>query len=218
MNDDLRQRRRARRIAWAIRIGYALVQILARTWRIREVDGENIRSLLRTRRPFVPVFWHGTMLPLLWNHRHEGIAILISEHGDGEIIARIAERLGYGLVRGSTSRGAQRALLESIRAASSGTPVAITPDGPRGPAHTFAAGALLIAYRSGAPVLPIAVSASRAWRLESWDRFLIPKPFARVTIAYATPERIEALSSRDAAARASEFRSRLIALGETIGA
>jgi lysophospholipid acyltransferase (LPLAT)-like uncharacterized protein len=217
-DDEKRRRRRARRIAWASRLGSIVVRLLARTWRIREIDGENIRKPLREKRPFVAVFWHGHMLPLLWHHRKQGIAVLISEHGDGEIIARIAQSLGYGLVRGSSSRGAERALLESIRKASSGVPVAVTPDGPRGPAGTFAAGALLISHRSGAPVLPIAVSASRAWRLRSWDRFLIPKPFARVTIAYATPEVIDAPSARDAAARAPEFQERLAALGASIDA
>lgn len=217
-DDEKRRRRRARRIVWGARLGAILVRVLGRTWRIREIDGENIRAPLRERSPFVAVFWHGQMLPLLWHHRKRGIAVLISEHGDGEIIARIAQSLGYGLVRGSSSRGAERALLESIRAASSGTPVAITPDGPRGPARNFAAGALLIAHRSGAPILPIAAAASRAWRLRSWDRFLIPKPFARITIAYEKAQVVDAPSARDAAARAPEFQQRLTALAESIDA
>lgn len=217
-DDDPRARRRARRIRWAVRLGSVLLRLLAATWRIREVEGERIRAPLRERRPFVAVFWHGQMLPLLWWHRNRGIAILISEHGDGEIIARIARSLGYDLVRGSSSRGAERALLESIRTASSGTPVAITPDGPRGPAHTFAAGALLVSYRARAPVLPVAASASRAWRLRSWDRFMIPKPFARVTIAYGEAETVVAASARDAALQTGSFQARLGTLGESIGA
>ena len=217
-DDDPRARRRARRIRWAVRLGSVLLRLLAVTWRVREVDGERIRAPLRERRPFVAVFWHGQMLPLLWWHRNRGIAILISEHGDGEIIARIARSLGYDLVRGSSSRGAERALLESIRTASSGTPVAITPDGPRGPAQTFAAGALLVSYRAGAPVLPVAASASSAWRLRSWDRFMIPKPFARVTVAYGDAETVVAASARDAALQAPSFQARLGTLGESIGA
>ena len=217
-DDDGRARRRRRRIDWAVRIGAVVLRLLAATWRVREIDGERIRKPLRERRPFVPVFWHGQMLPLLWWHRHRGIAILISEHGDGEIIARVARRLGYGLVRGSSSRGAERALLESIRVASSGTAVAFTPDGPRGPVHSFAPGALLVSHRARAPILPIAASASRAWRLRSWDGFMIPKPFARVTVAYGEPEVVEAASARDAAAQAPRFQQRLAGLSDSLRA
>jgi hypothetical protein len=217
-DDSVRARRRARRIAWAVRLGSLCLRLLAATWRIRTIEAERIERPLRERRPFVPVFWHGQMLPLLWWHRRRGIAILISEHGDGEIIARIARGLGYELVRGSSSRGAERALLESIRLASSGEPVAITPDGPRGPARTFAAGALLVSHRSGAPILPVAASASRAWQLRSWDRFMIPKPFARITIAYGVPETVQASSARDAAAQAPRFQRGLAELAASIGA
>lgn len=213
-----RATRRARRITWAVRLGSILLRLLAATWRIREIEGERIRAPLRSGRPFVAVFWHGQMLPLLWWHRNRGIAILISEHGDGEIIARIARNLGYELVRGSSSRGAERALLETIRTASSGTPVAITPDGPRGPVHSFAAGALLVSHRSRAPILPVAASASRSWHLRSWDRFMIPKPFALVTVAYGEPLVVDAASARDAAAQAPVFQAALSTLGESIGA
>jgi lysophospholipid acyltransferase (LPLAT)-like uncharacterized protein len=110
---------------------------------------------------------------------------MISEHRDGEIIARVAQGLGLELVRGSSSRGAARALLAACRMIESGWNVAITPDGPRGPNHSVAPGAAIIAQRSGAPLLPVACVASRAWRLSSWDGFMIPKPFARVTVAYS---------------------------------
>jgi hypothetical protein len=201
-----------------VRLGFVLLRLLAATWRVREIEGERIRAPLRERRPFVAIFWHGQMLPLLWWHRNRGVAILISEHGDGEIIARIARRLGYDLVRGSSSRGAERALLESIRLAKSGAPLAITPDGPRGPAESFAAGALLVSHRAGVPLLPVAASASRAWRLRSWDRFMIPKPFARVTIAYGPPGAVQAASARDAAAQAPRFQEVLSSLSASIRA
>ena len=215
---EVRARRRARRIDWAVRLGFVVLRLLAATWRVREIEGERIRAPLRERRPFVAIFWHGQMLPLLWWHRNRGVAILISEHGDGEIIARVARRLGYDLVRGSSSRGAERALLESIRLAKSGAPLAITPDGPRGPAESFAAGALLVSHRAHVPLLPVAATASRAWRLRSWDRFMIPKPFARVTIAYGPPETVQASSARDAAAQAPRFQEMLTSLRASIRA
>ena len=128
--------------------------------------------------------------------------MLISEHGDGEIIARIAESLGYRTVRGSTSRGAARALIELAREVEDGHDLAITPDGPRGPAKSVAPGVAVVANRSAAPVIGAAVFAPSAWRLKSWDRFLIPRPFARVSIAYSDSALIDAGDSREAALEA----------------
>jgi lysophospholipid acyltransferase (LPLAT)-like uncharacterized protein len=158
------------------------------------------------------------MLPLLWQHRSHGVAILISEHGDGEIIARVAEALGYRSVRGSSSRGAERALLGMIREVKEGSEVAITPDGPRGPAQHFAPGAAIIAQRSGAPLLPLTAFADRAWRLKSWDRFLIPKPFARVVVTYGEPWRADGLTAREAATQAPALERMLRALSAEPGA
>ena len=159
--------------------------------------------------PVIYTFWHGTMLPLLWQHRKEHVAILISEHGDGEIIARIAHSLGYHSVRGSSSRGGERALLGTVRALENGRDVAFTPDGPRGPLESFAPGALIVSQRTGAPLVLITVDAANAWRLKSWDRFLIPKPFSRVTIAYENPLCVEAPDARAAAAQAPLWQQRL---------
>ncbi|HEV7993010.1 MAG TPA: DUF374 domain-containing protein [Gemmatimonadaceae bacterium] len=150
--------------------------------------------------------WHGELLPLLWLHRSQGIALVISEHRDGEIIARIAETLGYTTVRGSSSRGGSRALIGLIRELESGRDAAVTPDGPRGPAHVFAPGAAIAAQRTGALVLPIRAKASRAWRLKSWDRFLVPKPFAVVEVVYGTPMTVEASSPREAAEQAPRLQ------------
>ncbi len=188
--------------------------MLARTWRIRVVNGGYLLDLRRAERPFIFALWHGQLLPLLWHHRRQGVVILISEHHDGELVARAAESLGYGLIRGSSTRGADRALISLVRELKSGREVAITPDGPRGPAETFAPGALVAAQRSDSFILPVAASADRAWRLRSWDRFVIPKPFARVTIAYATPTKVMATSSRAAADEGPRFE-RL--LSEAVG-
>jgi len=173
-----------RKLRWVVRAGSAVIRALAITWRIREHNGTVYRSALATNQRVIYTLWHGELLPLLWHHRRERIAVLISEHRDGEIIARIAESLGYATVRGSTSKGASRALIGLVRAVESGLNAAVTPDGPRGPAHVFAPGAAIAAQRSGAPILPIRVRAARAWRLKSWDRFMIPKPFTRVDVHY----------------------------------
>ena len=212
MNEFERARSRTRRIQWSVRAGLVAFRALASTWRINELNGDVIRRLRATHQPFILAFWHGRMLPLLWHHRGQGINILVSEHGDGEIIARVAEALGCRTIRGSTSRGAGRALLGLIRKAREGGEIAITPDGPRGPAESFATGALVVAQRSGVPIVTLAAGASSAWRLKSWDGFMIPKPFARVTIAYGNPERFKELSAREAAAQAPRMQTSLAGL------
>jgi lysophospholipid acyltransferase (LPLAT)-like uncharacterized protein len=209
LSDDARARGRARRVRWAARVGSLFIRALASTWRLRVTNADAHERLRATGQPLIYTFWHGTMLPLLWRHRNTGVAILISEHGDGEIIARVAHSLGYRSVRGSSSRGAERALLGTVRALEEGHDVAFTPDGPRGPRETFAPGALIVAQRTRAPIVLIAVDAARAWRLSTWDGFLIPKPFARVTIGYADPARVDAPDARAAAAQAPLWQQRL---------
>ena len=195
------------RIALAAGIGRLAVRLLGSTWRVhRERRADGVA-------PVVFALWHGELLPLLWAHRGEGIVVLISTHADGEIIARIAASLGYGTARGSSSRGATRALVELSRAVESGRNVAVTPDGPRGPRHAFAPGALVVAQRSGVPVVCARASASRAWRLRSWDRFVIPKPFSRVTVRYGSPQIIAGTSPREAEAEAPRFERLMRELG-----
>ena len=186
-------------------LGRGFLHLLGRTWRFRVLNGEAVRSLRKEKRAFIFALWHGHLLPLLWFHRGEGVKVLISEHRDGELVARAAESLGYGLIRGSTTRGANRALISLVRELQAGHEIAITPDGPRGPAETFAPGALVAAQRSDSRILPVAISADRAWRLDSWDRFMIPKPFARVTVAYGVASKVVAETARAAADEAPRF-------------
>jgi len=201
------ERAGAKRTERIARYGSWLVRLLSATWRIRRRRGELFDSVVAKHEPAVFLIWHGEMLPMLVAHKNRGVAVLISEHSDGEIIARIAERFGFRTVRGSSSRGAARALVELSRALEAGHAVAVTPDGPRGPNRSFAPGALIAAQRSGAPVIPVGMTVSRAWRLKSWDRFVIPKPFARLTVAYGDPVVLDSASPRDAAAEAPRFQA-----------
>jgi lysophospholipid acyltransferase (LPLAT)-like uncharacterized protein len=185
--------------------GKGFLRVLARTWRFRVINGDAVKKLRLSGRPFIFALWHGHLLPLLWHHRDEGVKVLISEHRDGELVARTAESLGYGLIRGSTTRGADRALISLVRELQAGREVAITPDGPKGPAEKFAPGALVAAQRSDSFILPVVAAASSAWRLRSWDRFMIPKPFARVTVAYGPPTKVLATNPRAAADEGSRF-------------
>jgi lysophospholipid acyltransferase (LPLAT)-like uncharacterized protein len=195
-------------------LGTGVLRVLASTWRFRVVNPRAIGDLRAAKRPFIFSLWHGQLLPLLWHHREEGVVLLISEHQDGEMVARAAESLGYALVRGSTTRGGDRALISVIRELQSGREVAITPDGPRGPARKYAPGALIAAQRSGAAILPVVAVADRAWRLRSWDQFMIPKPFARVTVAYGDPETVYATTPRAAATEGPRFEA---IMNETVG-
>jgi lysophospholipid acyltransferase (LPLAT)-like uncharacterized protein len=182
--------------------GGNLLRVLSATWRYRVVDDSEVKKMREAGAPILFALWHGQMLPLLWYHRNQGVAVVVSEHNDGEIIARILEWMGYRLIRGSTSRGADRALLGIVKTLKRGNDVAITPDGPRGPSKKFAPGAAVAANRAAAPIIPALAHVDRAWRLSSWDGFVIPKPFARITIAYGQPTRIEAPTTRGAAAEA----------------
>lgn len=206
---DERLRKKERRIRWVVRLGLPLLRLLAGTWRIREVNRAPLDRLRSMGKPVIMALWHGELLALLWQHRSEGITVLISEHGDGEIIARVAEALGYHTVRGSTSRGGGRALLGTSRIVQAGGDVGFTPDGPRGPAHTFAPGALIVAQRTGAPIIALRAYAPRSWRLRSWDSFAIPKPFARISVAYGDPAYVDAPSPRDAALQTDRFHDLL---------
>jgi len=123
-------------------------------------------------------FWHSHQLSLLVFYRHRNSHILISRSKDGEYAAILAERFGHQPLRGSSSRGGAYGARALIRAAQDGYPIAITPDGPRGPRHSVQRGVLAIAARIGRPVVPMAIGYSDLWELNSWDRFRIPKPFA----------------------------------------
>jgi lysophospholipid acyltransferase (LPLAT)-like uncharacterized protein len=182
--------------------GVSAVRALARTWRYSAVGEETPQRLRAEGQPILFTLWHGEMLPLLWFHRNQGVAVLVSEHSDGEIIARILERMGYALIRGSTSRGAGRALIGLTKTLRDGHDVAITPDGPRGPRHKFAQGAVVAANRADVPIVPTVAHVDRFWQLSSWDGFVIPKPFARITVAYGPATRVHAETPREAAEEA----------------
>lgn len=207
----------SRRDRLGLTLGGGVLRSIAHTWRFEVRNAAAIESLRDQRRPFIFSLWHGQLLPLLWHHRDERIAVLISEHRDGELVARLAQSLGYRLIRGSSTRGGERALLGLVRDLREGREVAVTPDGPRGPAFKYAPGALIAAQRSGAAILPIAAHASSAWRLGSWDRFLIPKPFARVTVAYGNPAEVVAPDARAAAEQAEKFEELMMATTKAAG-
>lgn len=192
--------------------GVIVIRLLGLTWRMRRVDGEEVASRIAAGRPILYAFWHGHMLPLLVAHEGEQLAVLVSSHRDGEIITRVARAFGYDAIRGSTSRDAPGALRAIVRTLRGGRTVGVTPDGPRGPAHEFAPGPAIAAFETGIPIILAAVAADRAWYLKTWDRFMIPKPFARVVVQYQPSIAVSGPTARDAAACAPNLGAALDAL------
>ncbi|HEX5005359.1 MAG TPA: lysophospholipid acyltransferase family protein [Gemmatimonadales bacterium] len=160
---------------------------VAATWRVEMVNRAAWDGLVAAGRGFACMLWHETLLPLLWHHRTEGAVIVVSQARDGQYLSDFARAIGYRLVRGSSSRGAVGALLAASAELERGSIVALTPDGPRGPRREMKPGVLAAAQRAGVPVIPVFAEARRAWRLDSWDRFCIPRPFTRVRVAYGEP-------------------------------
>jgi lysophospholipid acyltransferase (LPLAT)-like uncharacterized protein len=157
-------------------------------------------ALLRSDRPWLVAMWHGGMLALmpLRHHRHRRIGVLVSPSDDGSLALQALARFGYRVVRGSLSRGGAEALRTMQHWLQEGGQLVLTPDGPRGPRCTMNSGVAWLARSSGAPILPVSITVDRAWRLRSWDRFLIPKPFARVIVDYLEPVPVPATSADEA--------------------
>ena len=170
-------------------LGYPLINALGHTLRWR-VDGLNHLDAIRAsgHQP-VMAFWHGRILPATFYFRRRGIVVITSENFDGEWIARIIERFGYGTARGSTTRGGRRAIVQLVRDMEQGRPAGFTLDGPRGPARVAQPGAIWLARATGNPVLPFHLEASSHWTARSWDSTQIPKPFS--TMALVVGESLE---------------------------
>jgi lysophospholipid acyltransferase (LPLAT)-like uncharacterized protein len=178
------------KMALVERAGSAFLSLLWRTLRYEVVGDEVLRGFRERGEPVILAFWHSRILPLAHLHRNEGIVVLVSQHRDGETIARIIHRNGYLTARGSSTRGGARGLRELIRAARSGRDLAITPDGPKGPPRRVKLGTVVAAQVTGLPILPLAGGGEAVWRVGSWDRFVIPRPFARIRVRYGEPIRV----------------------------
>ena len=132
------------------------------------------------------VFWHRNIIPMLLNRRNENVVIIISSSKDGDYITEPAKLFGYITVRGSSTRQGSSALKEMIKLSKQHI-LAITPDGPKGPAQKLKDGALQLSYLTKLPIYAIKVNVLSAWIFKSWDRFILPKPFAKITVLYSDP-------------------------------
>jgi lysophospholipid acyltransferase (LPLAT)-like uncharacterized protein len=168
-------------------IGYPVVALLGRTLRWKVEGREHLDAVTASGRQPIFAFWHGRILPATYFFRRRGIVVITSENFDGEWIARIIQRFGYGTARGSTSRGGRRALLQLVKDLKAGKPAAFTIDGPRGPAKVAQPGAVWLAGATGNPILPFHVEVSRHWTAKSWDQTQVPKPFADAALVMGAP-------------------------------
>ncbi len=199
-------RRKRLEVALIASAGYRLIAALGSTLRWKTEGFEHFETIRAAGHQPIMAFWHGRILPATYYFRNRGIVVITSENFDGEWIARIIERFGYGTSRGSSSRGGPRALLQLSRDLSAGRAAGFTVDGPRGPARVSQPGAVWLAKASGHPVLPFHCQAERSWTLGSWDRTQVPKPFTTVAISVGEPFYVP----RDANERdVEDYRQRL---------
>ena len=193
---------------WILAIYYATIHI---------VDDPAVKhEFNRTPQPSgIYPFWHAQQLSIAWHCRRTKSAILVSRSADGEYIARIADALGYSPVRGSSSRGAAVGLKGLLHHAIQGRPVAVTPDGPRGPRHSIKTGMMWLAQKSGCRITPAALGLSRYWEIPSWDRFRIPKPFSRGYFCWGEPLIVPPDADDELIERLKqELQERMVALEE----
>lgn len=166
---------------------------------------EFVYPAIDPKKPIIVAFWHEHLLMILFlwkmirkNKPNAIVHAVISDHRDGEYIAKTVKLLGIDSVRGSSSKGGARALFNVIKMLRSNQDIAFTPDGPRGPRHSVADGIVFAAQKSGAKIVALSYRATRSRRLSSWDRFLIPLPFGRLEFVASEPFGVENLELEDA--------------------
>ena len=185
---------------------------LRATLRLRHHGDGQLRQWERERKPFILAFWHRHLLLMPYAYRGRRISVLVSQSRDGELIARTVARLGIDSSRGSSSRGGMAGMRTLLRKAADGWDIAFTPDGPRGPLREVQPGVILAAAATGLPIQPVAIAASRAKLLRSWDRFMVPLPFSAVHFVYGEPLVVERRGNLEQAA--AELKARLDAAEE----
>ncbi len=166
-------------------LGAWLIKLIAFTMRIYD-EPKGFSEKTKTLHA-IYAFWHCMIFIAAYVGRKRNIQVLISEHSDGEYIAQVIQRLGYGVIRGSTTRGGIRAVKALVNKARDGCSLAITPDGPRGPRFIVQSGSIYLGKKTQLPIIPTVVGLSHYWKLPSWDGFRIPKPFSTALVLYGDP-------------------------------
>lgn len=184
---------------WLARLLAALVPVWLGSLRWRRLGRRRVEDLRARGESFVYALWHGDQVLLLGSHRGDGCSVLVSQSVDGSLLACVLQRLGYGVVRGSTSRGAVAGLLGLRRELRRGAIPTFAVDGPRGPAGSVAGGAVALARAAGAWVVPVASDATSEVHTKSWDRTKLPLPLSRAVVVYGRPLKVPAGADLDEA-------------------
>ena len=178
------QRLGIRGIAFSL---YVFVKLLGPTMRF-QADGEEYLARVKADGKYpIYTFWHDRSIAVLHGLRYRRIIVLISQSFDGEYTARCIQRFGFGVVKGSSSRGGVGGLVGMIRVMKKGFPTGFAVDGPRGPRYEVKMGPVLLAQKTGNPLLPFVIEFRSLWRLRSWDRLQVPKPFTRAAVIFGEP-------------------------------
>lgn len=199
------------------RAAAAVIRMLGATWRIRTINESGVPDPFAIQGPKIGAIWHRGLLIAAFRWRGSGMAVPVSRSRDGDLSADVLRRLGFHeSPRGSSSRGASTLLRGLIRLVEDGTVVAMLPDGPRGPAREAKPGLAALAAATGAVVVPVAASARPCIRFGSWDRVLLPLPFARVTCIYGSPVRVPKKSGEELEESRRELQAALDALTDRL--
>ncbi len=170
----------------APRVAAPILKLLTMSWRVQFLNHNSIDEFELDRR--IIAVWHGRLLITACILRNYDIHVMVSDHEDGELITRIVERMGFRSVRGSSTRGGVKAAMSAVDAIRRGKIGGMLPDGPTGPRHKAKLGTVWLAREANAAIIPVSGSCDRGWQfIKSWDRFLVPKPFAKVTFAIGEP-------------------------------
>ena len=185
-------------------LGYWIIRAICSTLRWQIENWKDFESIHAAGKRIIVAFWHGRMFMAAYYFRHLGFVVMTSRNRDGEYIGRVLQRFGYGVARGSSTRGSRGAIVEMLRALKRDGDVAFALDGPRGPRYLAKPGAAYLAWKTGNAVMPLNISAQKKWVLRSWDHFQIPKPFSRALVNIGTPIYIHAEATEDDLRRAEE--------------
>lgn len=192
------------KIALISRLGYWIIRIICSTLRW-EVEGwHNFTSTHEAGRQNIGAFWHGRIFMAAYWFRNRDILVMTSQNRDGEYIAGVIRRFGYGAARGSSTRGSRGAIVEILRGMKAKRDVAFTIDGPRGPRYQAKPGAAFVACKSGNPVMPFNISVERKWVMNSWDHFMVPKPFTRALLSIGDLIYVDSMANEQELQRAEE--------------
>tara|TARA_B110000046_G_C13014487_1_gene408037 strand:- start:957 stop:1589 length:633 start_codon:yes stop_codon:yes gene_type:complete len=179
-----------------------LMQLLVRFIYLTNIKKFHIANNINKNETFIVSVWHGDLLMQTYNYQNfkpkGSIKAIISEHRDGEAIRKTFEFLGIGSLTGSSTRGGAKALIGAIKSIKKGIDVAITPDGPKGPIYSIADGIVIISQKTKAKILPFSCIPSKYWKLSSWDKFIIPKPFATLNFYIGEPIDVSGMEIADA--------------------